>query len=223
MKKAYSQQKLIKSGLLVLLLFVFACESGTEQKGTPLPYYNAADFTPEWIDTDTPEYNDIHTIADFSLKNQNGQLISNKTLAGKIYVADFFFTSCPSICPKMTSNLFKVQETFKEDQGVQLLSYSVMPWADSVSVLKSYAEVKGIDAGKWNLLTGTQEEIYQLARTSYFAEREIGLSRQSNEFLHTENFILVDDKGRIRGVYNGTLPLEVTRLITDIRTLKRLG
>ena len=223
MKKVFSQQKLINSALVALLLSVMACGPESNQKGTPLPYYNSADFTPEWIDERQSEYHDIHQIADFSFKNQDDKLVSNETLKGKIYVADFFFTSCPSICPKMTSNLSRVQEEFIGDTDVQLLSYSVMPWVDSVAVLKSYAEIKGINSDQWNLLTGAKEDIYQLARTSYFAEKEIGLSREANEFLHTENFILVDEEGRIRGVYNGTLALEVTRLITDIKTLMRLG
>ena len=223
MKKVFSQRRLINIALVTMLLSAMACGPESNQKGTPLPYYNSADFTPEWIEESQSEYHDIHQIADFSFKNQDDKLISNETLMGKIYVADFFFTSCPSICPKMTSNLSRVQEEFIGDTGVQLLSYSVMPWVDSVAVLKSYAEIKGINSDQWNLLTGAKEDIYQLARTSYFAEKEIGLSREANEFLHTENFILVDEEGRIRGVYNGTLALEVTRLITDIKTLRKLG
>lgn len=223
MTKACLQRKLINGSCGILLLSILACGSASVEEGTALPFYNSADFTPEWISKDQTEYAQIHRIADFSFKNQEGQLISNQALMGKIYVADFFFTSCPSICPKMTSNLTRVQEEFRGDTDVQLLSYSVMPWVDSVSVLKSYAEIKGIDIRQWNLLTGAQEDIYDLARTSYFAEREIGIDKNSDEFLHTENFILVDGKGRIRGVYNGTLPVEVTRLITDIKTLKKLG
>ena len=123
----------------------------------------------------------------------------------------------------MTTNMIRIQKEFEKDDDIKLLSHTVMPWADSVSVLKEYANLKGIDNKKWHLLTGRQEEIYNLARQSYFAEKEIGLDKDSDEFLHTENFVLIDGKGRIRGVYNGTLALEMTRLITDIRTLKKFG
>lgn len=137
--------------------------------------------------------------------------------------AGFCFTICPGICPKMTSNLSLVQHEFEQGASVRLVSYSVMPWVDSVAVLKDYAELRGVNSEQWNLLTGPKEEIYQLARQSFFAEKEIGIDKSSDGFLHTENFILIDGSGRIRGVYNGTLPLEVKRLISDIRTLQKLG
>ena len=203
-------------------LIIIGC-SAKKEEVTRLPFYNEADFTPEWIEQSDLGYMNIHRIADFNLTNQNGELVSNATLEGKIYVADFFFTLCPGICPKMTSNMARIQEEFIEDEGVMLVSHSVMPWTDSVSVLKEYADVRGINNEKWYLLTGGQDEIYNLARQSYFAEKEIGLDKSTDEFLHTENFVLIDGKGRIRGVYNGTLPLEMTRLIQDIRTLKKLG
>lgn len=223
MKKVYLQQGLISGSLLMLSWLLLSCGTEREEQGIPLPFYNSADFTPEWISKSQPEYKNIHEISGFSFQNQEGEIVDNERLAGKIHVVDFFYTSCPSICPKMTSNLSKVMQEFRTDPDVMLLSFSVMPWVDSVSVLKSYADIKGIDANRWHLLTGPQEEIYELARTSYFAEKEIGMSKDVNEFLHTENFILIDEKGRIRGVYNGTLSLEVTRLISDIRTLQKLG
>lgn len=214
MKKVYLLLSLISISLIV------SCQK--QEAKTKLPFYNSADFTPEWIEKSDPRYDQIHTIADFNFTNQEGRAISNKTLEGDIYVADFFFTICPSICPKMTSNLSRIQEGFSSND-VKLVSYSVMPWADSVSVLKNYADVKGIDSSQWHLLTGETEAIYDLARQSYFAEKEIGLDKTSDEFLHTENFILVDQLGRIRGVYNGTLQLEMTRLSQDIKTLLALG
>lgn len=204
-----------------LLLSTLACQEKAIEE-TALPFFNSADFTPEWIDPKDDAYDKIHTIGQFSLFNQDGNSISNKDLKGSIYVANFFFTICPSICPKMTSNLATIQEFFDPEE-VKLLSFSVMPWADSVSVLNEYAEVRGIESKQWHLLTGNTEEIYDLARRSFFAEKEIGLNKTSNEFLHTENFILVDAEGRIRGVYNGTLPLEMTRLKQDISTLLKLG
>lgn len=204
-----------------LLLAALSCHEKAPEE-TPLPFFNSADFTPEWIDNKDEAYQQIHTIDQFSLMDQDGNSITNKDLKGSVYVADFFFTICPSICPKMTSNLTTIQEAFAPEE-VKLLSFSVMPWADSVSVLNEYAEVRGIDGNQWHLLTGDTDKIYELARQSFFAEKEIGLSKTSNEFLHTENFILVDGKGRIRGVYNGTLPLEMVRLKEDIKTLLKLG
>lgn len=204
-----------------LIMSTLACQK-KEVEETPLPFFNTADFTPEWIDPSDRAYERIHTIDQFSFLNQQGSTITNQDLKGSIYVADFFFTICPSICPKMTSNLASIQEAFQAEE-VKLLSFSVMPWADSVSVLNEYATVRGIESKQWHLLTGDTDEIYSLARQSFFAEKAIGLNKTSNEFLHTENFILVDGKGRIRGVYNGTLALEMTRLKQDIETLLRLG
>lgn len=206
--------------LLISLLVASSCKEKETQ--TPLPFYNSANFTPEWIEESDADYDKIHTIDAFSLTNQEGETVENTSLEGSIYVADFFFTICPSICPKMTSNLTRIQKAFTADQ-VKIVSYSVMSWADSVSVLKNYAEVKNIDSEQWHLLTGETEAIYKLARQSFFAEKEIGLDKSSDEFLHTENFILVDIKGRIRGVYNGTLPIEMSRLQQDIETLLALG
>lgn len=207
--------------LLLSINVLISCEDKMEEE-TPLPFYNSALFTPEWIAKGEEKYNQIHKIEDYSLINQNGDTISNESLKGKIYVADFFFTFCPSICPKMTSNLSRLQNAFSANQ-VQLVSFSVMPWVDSVSVLYDYASLYNIKSDQWNLLTGDTEEIYSLARKSFFAEKEIGLNKKSNEFLHTENFILVDKEGRIRGVYNGTLGLEMNRLKKDIETLLELG
>jgi protein SCO1/2 len=207
-----------------LLLILFGCENpkNAQPTDTPLPYYNQADFTPVWP-KHASEVENFHTIDNFSFQNQNGDFITNKSLEGKIYVADFFFTICPSICPKMTSNLSRIQEEFKEDSSVKLVSFSVMPWVDSVSVLNDYGKVHDINANQWYLLTGETDAIYKLARESYFAEKEIGLNRNSNEFLHTENFVLIDVNGHIRGVYNGTIPFEMIRLSEDIRTLISLG
>jgi protein SCO1 len=219
MKKVHSQRWLTSC---FLVLITFGCSMSKTEQGQ-LPFYNQADFTPEWIIENGPNFNEIHKIANFKLEDQNGEYITNATLNGKIYVADFFFTMCPGICPKMTTNMARIQEEFFTDDDIKLVSHTVMPWADSVSVLKEYANRKGINSKKWHLLTGAQEEIYDLARQSYFAEKEIGLDKNTDEFLHTENFVLIDGEGRIRGVYNGTLALEMSRLMTDIRTLKKFG
>jgi protein SCO1 len=197
------------------------CKSGiARKKADNLPFFNRPDFTPEWIESNSPEYKKIHTIPAFSFINQDGQTITEKTLEGKIYVVDFIFTQCGSICPKMTGNMYKLQQNFKNDPEVLLLSHSVTPKMDSVPRLKKYAQKHGIISGKWHLLTGDETEIYTLAKKQYFAGDSVGYYGNQNDFLHTENFILIDKQRRIRGVYNGTLALEMERLTEDIITLK---
>ena len=219
------QLKLRGRLLLYFLVGLTACqtretESRSSNTDQAVPYYNTPDFTPIWLDDSAMINQKIHhRIADFSFRNQANQLITQETVANRIYVATFFFTSCPSICPKITSLLKAVQDTFQYEPRVALLSFSVTPWIDSVPRLRQYAEQKGILPGKWHLLTGERGKIYTLARQSYFAEESIGFSKDSTEFLHTEHLILVDQNRRIRGVYNGTIPLDVDKLILDIQTL----
>ncbi len=203
----------------MVILTVLACKG--KPKTLPLPFINKPDFTPEWIEPSSAGYRNIHTIPAFSFTNQDGQTITEKTVEGKIYVADFIFTRCGSICPKMTGNMGKIQAAFKNDKDIMLLSHSVTPEMDSVPVLKKYAEAKGVISGKWQLLTGNKEAIYTLAKKQYFAGDTIGYYQTGNEFLHTENFILLDRHRRIRGVYNGTLLVEMDRLIEDINVLKK--
>jgi len=213
--------RLVKNSLLLLLLFASACKIKTADKSLALPFINKPDFTPEWIEKDNPAYKNIHSIPAFSFTNQDGKPVTEKDVAGKIYVTDFIFTRCGSICPIMTTNMLTLQEKYKNDDGVLLLSHSVTPTMDSVPVLKRYAEAKGIISGKWHLLTGNEDQIYALAKKQYYAGDTIGYYQTGNEFLHTENFILVDKHRRIRGVYNGTLALEMERLMDDIATLKK--
>jgi protein SCO1/2 len=137
----------------------------------------------------------------------------------KIYVADFFFTSCGSICPKMTNNMKTVYDHFATNDKIRFLSHTVMPEIDSIKVLNRYASAKGIDSRRWHLLTGNKDEIYHLAKKEYYAGDTLGYYQTGNEFLHTENFILLDQQRRIRGIYNGTLGVEMNRLIEDIETL----
>lgn len=199
--------------LIITLLFAYSCNNSEE---VSLPYFNTPAFEPEWI---TPDES-THTIAPFSFINQHGEVVTNNTTKGKIYVADFFFTTCGGICPKMTNNMSMVQEAFKNDTNILILSYSVTPEMDNEAVLQQYAQSKGVGSN-WHLLTGDKATLYKLARESYFADEDIGFSKSVNDFLHTENFILVDTKGYIRGVYKGTKPLEVKQLIEDIKTLKK--
>lgn len=192
---------------------------GCKETMTTLPFFNSAEMTPEWIDKTDSRYKDIHTIRPFTFTNQNNEVVTNETFDDHIYVTDFFFTTCPSICPKMTESMLVLQEEFKNNPEILLLSHSVTPWMDTVEQLKRYANDKGVDDSKWHLVTGEMEEIYNIARKSYFADGKIGMQISDDEFLHTENFILVDKSRRIRGIYNGTMDLDITRLIEDLDIL----
>ncbi|WP_229317173.1 SCO family protein [Larkinella sp. C7] len=210
----------LRTSFWLFLAVCFGCNPPETNPG--LPYYNTPDFTPVFLESAGSVAEKIpHTIADFSFKDQNGVTISQKDIEGKIHVADFFFTSCGVICPKMTKHLKMVEKAFPNDQNLVLLSYSVTPWIDTVARLKKYSEANRIQSKTWHLLTGRKSEIYQLARQSYFAEEELGFSKDSTQFLHTEHFLLVDKQKRIRGIYNGTLELEMQQLIADIKTLQQ--
>lgn len=209
--------RLSQNSILILVLFFISCKNKQAEEG--LPFINKPDFTPEWIDRDDPAYASIHSVPAFSFIDQDGKTITEETVKGKIYVTDFFFTRCGSICPKMTTHMKLLQEKFKNNPDVIFLSHSVTPELDSVQALKEYAEENGIISGKWHLLTGDKEKIYSIARREYFAGDTIGYYQTGDEFLHTENFILVDKQRRVRGVYNGTLALEMDRLSEDINTL----
>ena len=210
--------------ILLVLTIVFSCKTESKKgEETTLPYFNSAEFTPEWIQSTSANFKEIHTIPDFNFTNQDGKKITKDTYKGKIYVADFFFTACPGICPKLTKNMGRLQDEFKDDADVLLLSHSVTPEQDSVTVLKAYALENNIDSAKWNLVTGGKKEIYDIARKSYFADEDFVKTQDENAFIHTENFVLVDKKGRIRGVYNGTLEVETDRILRHIELLKKEG
>jgi protein SCO1/2 len=187
-------------------------------KRKPLPIFNPSDVNPELVDSTIQYISRSHTIADFSFTNQNGKTITQKDYEGKIYVADFFFTTCGSICPIMTTNMVEVQKAFLNNPKVMLLSHSVTPEIDSVAVLKAYAEKNQVNDKKWNLVTGDKKEIYTMARKSYLAVK-IGKPSELYDMVHTENFVLVDSKRRVRGFYDGTKMEEINRLIADINFL----
>ena len=168
-----------------------------------LPIYNPMDVNTEMVDSTIQHIGFNHTIADFSFTNQNGKIITQKDYEGKIYVADFFFTTCQSICPKMTNNMVWLQNQIKNNSKVLLLSHSVTPDIDSVSVLKEYALRKGVIDSKWNLVTGNKKDIYFIARKSYLAVKT-GKPSEMYDMVHTENFVLVDAKRQVRGFYDGT-------------------
>ena len=199
--------------IIVLTLFY----SALKPKKT-LPIYNPADVNPELVDSTVQYKSKYHTIADFSFINQNGKTITQKDYEGKIYVADFFFTTCGSICPKMSTNLSEIQTAFAHNPKVKLLSHTVFPETDSVPVLKAYAKKYKVDASKWNLVTGDKKEIYTMARKSYLAVK-LGKPSELYDMVHTENFVLVDTKRRVRGFYDGTNKEDMKRLIEDITFL----
>ncbi len=185
-----------------------------------LPIYNPVDVNPRLVDASVQHVRKNHAIGNFELINQNGEKVTAKTFQNKIYVADFFFTRCGTICPVMTSNMEIVQKEFLNDSEIMLLSHSVTPVMDSVPVLKAYAAAKGVLSDKWHLVTGAKKEIYNLARKSYFAVLDEG-DGGDQDFIHTEQFVLIDKKKRIRGYYDGTDLGAVQRLISDIRVLQR--
>jgi protein SCO1/2 len=183
-----------------------------------LKIYSPADVNPELADSTVQSIAHHHKIAPFAFTNQNGKKITQKDYEGKIYVADFFFTTCQSICPKMTKNMAWLQEQIKNMPNVMLLSHSVTPDIDTVPVLKAYADEQGAIDGKWNLVTGDKKDIYYIARKSYLAVKTT-TSSELYDMVHTENFILVDKKGRIRGFYDGT---NLDRADKDAKNVKQL-
>ncbi|WP_456462824.1 SCO family protein [Reichenbachiella sp.] len=185
-----------------------------------LPYYNEATFTPRWIDPSEVS-DDFHRIPAFTLTNQLGERMTEESLNDKITVVDFFFTVCPGICPKMTNNMLLVQEAFGSVEDVQIFSHSVTPDYDSVSVLREYARIKGINGAQWHLLTGDRDMIYNLGRNHYFIEEDLGLQKAPEDFIHTENFLLIDQDRRIRGIYNGLSKTAIQQLIADAKTLMK--
>ncbi|WP_291274213.1 SCO family protein [Flavobacterium sp.] len=183
-----------------------------------LPIITPRDVNPELVDSTVQHIGYKHTIAPFKFINQNGKVVTNKDYEGKIYVADFFFTTCQTICPKMTTNMTWLQEQIKNNPKVKLLSHTVFPDEDTVEVLKRYAKERGVIDSKWNLVTGKKEEIYKIARQSYLVVKT-GKPEELYDMVHTENFVLVDQKGRIRGFYDGTLLDEEKEGVKNVKQL----
>ena len=198
---------------IILLLFYKALLP--EKK---LPVFQPAMVNYELVDSTMQHIKKFHRIADFELINQNGKTVTHENFDGKIYVADFFFTTCPTICISMTDNLLKVQKEIQNNPNILLISHSVTPKIDSVTQLKKYAIEKGVNDKKWHLVTGDKKEIYNLARKSYLAVKDEG-DGGPFDMIHTENFILVDPDKRIRGFYDGTDSNEIKRLLLEIEIL----
>ncbi|WP_055437616.1 SCO family protein [Lacinutrix algicola] len=215
--------------LLFLLVLTISCKEQIKKENIKvvetsrvdyLPFYQDESFTPHWLTPGSKEEKSFHKIPDFKLLNQLGDTISQSTFENKIYITDFFFTTCPGICPQMTDNMAKIQEEFKEDDDILLLSHSVMPNTDTVSALKNYANNNNVIDNKWHLVTGDRNEIYALGRDHYFVESDLGEVKTIDDFLHTENFLLIDKNKHIRGIYNGLNRASIAQLITDIKALK---
>lgn len=184
-----------------------------------LKIYQPTDINPQLVDDEVRKVGMHHRIADFELTDQQGETVTNADFEGKIYVADFFFTTCPSICPKMTKNMGLIADEVADNDMIRFLSHSVTPDVDSVPVLAAYADEKGVNYDQWRLVTGSKVQIYDLARKSYFAATTEG-DGGPNDFIHTENFVLIDPDRRIRGFYDGTSADEMDRLRRDIDVLQ---
>lgn len=221
----YWEQRTVKMYRIAYLilgsLLFFSCNEPKTNLFS-LPYYNEPSFTPIFKNGSTNSIKNLtHKIGNFSFLNQDSVSINQDVFNEKIHIANFIFTSCGSICPTMTKNLKIVSDSLSSEKDLVLLSYSVTPWIDKPYILKQYKEKNEINNKNWHFLTGNKADIYKLARQSYFAEEDIGFSKDSTEFLHTEHFILVDQTKRIRGIYNGTLSLDMHQLIADYEILKK--
>ena len=226
MKKKTSKKYYRRYDFQIVLFFIIfgaIAVSGFVWVLTPkqiLPVYQPAMIDPKLVDESIQFVKKYHTIAPFTMTNQNGQTITEKDYENKVYVADFFFTTCPSICPIMTKNMFSLQEKLKTKYPeVKLLSYSVTTEIDTIEQLKRYAIENKVDDKIWNLVTGDKKEIYTLARKSYLVVQNDG-NGGPHDMIHTENFVLIDKENRIRGYYDGTDINEMDRLITEIGMLK---
>jgi protein SCO1/2 len=180
-----------------------------------LPYYEDRDFTPRWAQVQ-------HAIGDFELTSQSGATVTRNDLAGRIHVASFLFTTCPSICPTLVQQLKRIDVATRDVPDLRIVSYSVTPESDTPARLAQFGRERGIDPARWMLLTGSARTIASLARDSYFADDsrlDTSGTESAGQVLHTEKLLLVDGEGHLRGVYNGTIPFDVTRLIGDIRAL----
>jgi len=212
----YKPLAIVMAILSIIIIFSIYTLLKPEKK---LAVFQPSMVNAELVDTTVQFVRKYHKIADFSLTNQNGETVTQNTYKDKIYVADFFFTTCLTICPIMTGHMLEIQERLKDDPEVLLLSHSVIPVADSVPQLKKYALEKGVNDEKWNLVTGDKKQIYDLARKSYLATKTSG-DGGPYDMIHTENFILVDKEKRIRGFYDGTNAEAIDKLMEDIKILK---
>jgi protein SCO1/2 len=216
----FKEYKFFGIALLILSVIIISVFYSILNVEKPLPIYQPSKVNFEMVDSTIQHVSKYHKIANFSLINQNGKTITQNDYKDQIYVADFFFTTCQTICPIMTDHMAKIQKEILNDKEVMLLSHSVTPKIDSVAQLKRYAIEKGVNDTKWNLVTGDKKQIYELARKSYLAVKTDG-NGDEYDMIHTENFMLIDKKRQIRGYYDGTKPEDIERLLNDIKILKK--
>jgi len=214
--KEYKGFAIVLGIISVIIIFIIY---DTLNVYKPLPIYQPAMVSTELVDSTIQHQKKYHKIADFKLINQNGKTITQNDYKDKIYVADFFFTTCQTICPIMTDHMARIQKEIIADNDIMLLSHTVTPDIDTVAQLKRYAKLKGVNAAKWNLVTGDKKQIYELARKSYLAVKDNG-NGDAFDMIHTENFMLIDKKRQIRGFYDGTNKEDINRLLADIKILK---
>lgn len=201
-----------KISLWGLLFMLMACGDNK------LPIYGDRKVEMKTIDGKPVADTIYQTVPDFEFTNQEGKLINQDIVKDKIYIADFFFVTCPTICPRMKKNLLKLYETFKDNPEIMLLSHTIDPEHDSVSVLKDFANRLGADSKQWLFLTGNREKIYELAEHGYYATA-LADSTEPGGYVHSGGLILVDKKRRVRGIYDGTVESATSQLILDITTL----
>lgn len=191
-------------------------------KVKPLPIYNPIDLSPDVVDSSLQRVGVGHTIGTFEFTNQNGKIISDKDVEGKVYVAEYFFTTCGSICPIMNKQMQRVQKAYAKRDDFKILSFTVDPKTDTVAQMKRYAVEHHVDDAQWWFLTGDKEKLYDLARKSFFvlkpAETQ-NVGDAGSDFIHTNNFVLIDKYKKIRGYYSGTDTKSVDSLIMDIEKL----
>lgn len=220
MLRFFAKYKFFGIFLFVLSVIIISIIYQVLEPKERLPVYQPSMVNNELVDSTVQEVRKYHTIGDFQLLNQNGDTITQDFYKDKIYIADFFFTTCQTICPIMTDHMLQIQQKLEDDPEVLLLSHTVIPNADSVPQLKKYALEKGVQDEKWNLVTGDKKQIYDLARKSYLAAKSEG-DGGAFDMIHTENFVLVDKQRRIRGFYDGTNSEAIEDLMHDIKILKQ--
>ncbi|GAA4309459.1 SCO family protein [Pontixanthobacter gangjinensis] len=219
MLKFFARYKTFAIVFFILSVIIIFCIYTLLKPEERLPVYQPDMVNAELVDSTVQYVRKYHKIANFELVNQNGDTITQDYYENKIYIADFFFTTCLTICPIMTDHMVQIQEKIKDDEDVLLLSHTVFPVTDSVPVLKKYAREKGVIDDKWNLVTGDKKQIYELARKSYLATKSTG-DGGKYDMIHTENFVLVDKDRQIRGFYDGTDPEAIKNLMHDLEVLK---
>jgi protein SCO1/2 len=221
MKSSAQKKVLLLLILIVPALILVILSTGTHHMST-LPVYGPKEPITNVVDGKEIIDTTYHTIKNFEFTNQYNEKVSLSTFDEKIFVVDYFFVTCQSICPKMSGQMAVLQEKFRHDSTVMFLSHTVNPEADSVSVLKEYAEEYGAMKDKWHIVTGNKKELYDMARNSYFITAMEG-DGGSEDFIHSEKFILIDQKNRIRAIFDGTSPKEVIELVDNIKLLRAQG